>query len=369
MENRLMKLSRVAALILITLTAITSQGLALTQQKQNGASPKIVTQSFTHDFGEVKAGEPLNYSFIIKNGGNADLQIKNVAPSCGCTASEFDKLIAPGKEGKISLSIANTDHYSGEVSKSATVTTNDPTRPTFTLILRAYFKPTTPAGGPSAPKAPGIAPGKAAGVYTISPSDRWFTSALSGTTSATKIYFYNRESAPVRITKVEPGGTDFKVSLTPIEDGKRYELYVSTNPELKPGQYKQSAKLMTDSESTPEMILNFEATVFAKVLASPTSISLPKIQIGSDIASINLPPIYIRKVRELGLNLKEVHSSLPFINVNVKTEIEGQFYIIHLALDPSKIKGPGEYKGEVIVDTNDVEVPQLKVPVQITFTK
>lgn len=361
--------SKATAIVLFIIAAIASPGLASNQEKQKGSSPKLVTQSFTHDFGEVEAGNPLNYSFIIKNEGSADLQIKNVAPSCGCTASEYDKVIAPGKEGKVTLGVAVTEHYSGEVAKSATVTTNDPTYPTFNLILRAYFKPTTKPGGPTAPKTPGLAPGKAAGPYTISPSDRWYTSALSGTSSATKIHFYNREATPVRITKADSGGTDFKVVLTPLEDGKRYELYVATNPALKPGQYKQAVKLSTDSTSMPEIELYLEATVFAKVLASPTSISLPKLQLGTDIASINMPVIYIRKVRELGLNLKEVHSSLPFLNLDVKTEIEGQFYTIKLTIDPSKIKGPGEYKGEVIVDTNDAEVPQLKIPVQFAFTK
>lgn len=362
-------INRLAALTLLILTATVSPALALNQEKQNGPSPKLVTKSFTHDFGEVNAGYPLKHSFIIRNEGKADLEIKNVAPSCGCTASDYDGIIAPGMEGKITLGIAATEHYSGEVSKSATVTTNDPTRPTFNLILRAYFKPTTKPGGPSAPKAPGLAPGKAAGPYTISPSDRWFTSALSGTTSATKIHFYNREAQPVRITKVEAGGTDFKVQLTPIEDGRRYELHIATNPQLKPGQYKQSVKLQTDSSSTPEISLHLEATVFAKVLASPTAISLPKIQLVSDVASISLPVIYVRKVRELGLNIKEVRSTLPFLKLEVKTEIEGQFYTIKLSLDPSKIKGPGDYKGEVIVDTNDVEVPQLKVPVNLSFMK
>jgi hypothetical protein len=361
--------NRVAALVLIAIVTTASPVLAFGQEHPNGSAPKLVTQSFTHDFGEVKPGEPLKYSFIIKNEGNANLQITSVAPSCGCTASEYDKIIAPGKEGKITLAVGVTDHYVGETTKSATVNTNDPARPTFNLILRAYFKPTTKPGGAEASKAPGMAPGKAAGPYTISPSDRWFTSALSGTTSATKITFYNRETAPVRITKVEAGGSDFNVSLTPIEDGKRYELFVSTNPALKPGQYKQDVKLTTDDKTTQEIKLHLEATVFAKVLASPSFISMPKLDMVSDIASINMPAIYIRKVRELGLNLKDVRSSLPFLKLEVKTEIEGQFYIIKLSLDPSKIEKPGDYKGEVIVDTNDAEVPQLKIPINISFSK
>ena len=46
----------------------------------SGGEPKLVIESFTHDFGEVKSGAPLQFSFIVKNQGKADLLIKNVAP-------------------------------------------------------------------------------------------------------------------------------------------------------------------------------------------------------------------------------------------------------------------------------------------------
>ena len=46
----------------------------------SGGAPKLVIESYTHDFGEVKSGEPLRYAFKIKNEGNADLVINNVSP-------------------------------------------------------------------------------------------------------------------------------------------------------------------------------------------------------------------------------------------------------------------------------------------------
>ena len=46
----------------------------------SGAAPRLVIESYTHDFGEVKSGDPLRYAFKIKNEGNADLVINNVAP-------------------------------------------------------------------------------------------------------------------------------------------------------------------------------------------------------------------------------------------------------------------------------------------------
>ena len=44
------------------------------------AAPLLVIDSFTHDFGEVKAGTALRYAFKIKNQGKADLLINSVSP-------------------------------------------------------------------------------------------------------------------------------------------------------------------------------------------------------------------------------------------------------------------------------------------------
>ena len=44
------------------------------------AVPKLLLESFSHDFGQVKAGTPLKFSFKIKNDGKSDLLIKSVNP-------------------------------------------------------------------------------------------------------------------------------------------------------------------------------------------------------------------------------------------------------------------------------------------------
>ena len=46
----------------------------------SGGGPQLTIESMTHDFGEVKAGQPLRYAFKIKNTGTADLMINSVTP-------------------------------------------------------------------------------------------------------------------------------------------------------------------------------------------------------------------------------------------------------------------------------------------------
>jgi len=113
--------------------------LAFSTLAQDGGKPRLSIPSLEHSFGSVKAGTPLTYSFEIKNAGKVDLEIKSVSPSCGCTTSKYDKVIAAGQTGSVTLEVAKTDGYKGEVAKTATVTTNDPEHQTFTLTLRATF--------------------------------------------------------------------------------------------------------------------------------------------------------------------------------------------------------------------------------------
>jgi hypothetical protein len=64
---------------LCLLLAFAAAALAQGSPAPDG-EPKLVIASFTHDFGEVKSGTPLEYAFVIKNTGKADLLIKSVAP-------------------------------------------------------------------------------------------------------------------------------------------------------------------------------------------------------------------------------------------------------------------------------------------------
>jgi hypothetical protein len=269
--------------------------------------------------------------------------------------------VPPGKEGKIELAVEHTEGYTGEVAKSASVSTNDPKTPNFSLILRARFKSDSVPGAPPAPAA--LNP-KA--VFTVEPSDRWISSALTGSSSSNTLYLYNPQPTLVHLKKVIPGGTDFTATLDTIQDGKRYQLIVASNPALKPGHYVQTVKVVTDSTAQPEVAIELDLTVYPKVFASPTSIIMPTLSVATDLTTINWPMIFVRRVREQGLKIKSYNSTLPFIKLELITETEGQVYTFRITLDPTKIK-PGAFNGKVHIETNDPDVPVIDVPIQGSF--
>lgn len=266
----------------------------------------------------------------------------------------------PGKEGKVELAVEHTEGFTGEVSKAASVSTNDPKNPTFNLVLRARFKSDSPGA------LPVVAPLNPNPVFTVEPGERVTTSVLVGSSNSNTFYLYNPQSNPIHVKSVAPGGNDFTAAIETLQDGKRYQLTLASNPALKPGHYVQTIKVLTDSPAQPVISIELDLTVYPKVFASPTSIIMPVLPAASDLSAINWPMIYIRKIRETGLKIKSYMSTLPFLKLELLTETENQVYRIKLTIDSSKIK-PGEFKGMVRIETNDPDVPFVEIPVQGAF--
>lgn len=122
------QLKQFAAIALLALTALTAQA----QENKTKAAPKLIVASANYDFGSVKEGTEIKHTFKILNDGSASLEIKNVSPGCGCTASEFSKVVAPGEMGQITLTV-NTAGMMGKTERYADIISNDPENPFYKL--------------------------------------------------------------------------------------------------------------------------------------------------------------------------------------------------------------------------------------------
>src|SRR6201993_123091 len=64
----------------------------------NGPAPRIQFATPVYDFGKAKAGEPIKYSYVFTNTGDAVLEVTHVQPSCGCTtAGDWTRKVEPGQ--------------------------------------------------------------------------------------------------------------------------------------------------------------------------------------------------------------------------------------------------------------------------------
>lgn len=89
-----------------------------------GKMPIIKFENTEHDFGTIKAGEKVEYTYKFANDGTADLLITDAKASCGCTVPDYTKTpVAPGKTGEVHV-VFDSAGKSGEVSKTVTLTLN-----------------------------------------------------------------------------------------------------------------------------------------------------------------------------------------------------------------------------------------------------
>ena len=93
------------------------------------------------NFGSVERGEVLSHDFLFTNVGKGDLKIQGVHSSCGCAATEIDqgKVYAPGEKGTLRVKF-NTANFSGKLSKSLTIMTNQRSRSLRVLRLKVNVR-------------------------------------------------------------------------------------------------------------------------------------------------------------------------------------------------------------------------------------
>jgi len=98
--------------------------------------PVITFEKDFHDFGNLKSGEKVTYSFKFKNTGKTLLVISSVTTSCGCTVSDYPRQpIKPGEDATIDVSYDSEGKH-GLQNKTVTVFSNTQP-PTNMLRIKA----------------------------------------------------------------------------------------------------------------------------------------------------------------------------------------------------------------------------------------
>jgi Protein of unknown function (DUF1573) len=96
-------------------------------------SPRISVDPMSFDFGKALQNRTLHKDFVVRNFGTADLEIKRVSTSCGCTAALADSTtVEPGASTTLRVDL-QTRTYEGKLERKVIVESNDPKSP---LVLK-----------------------------------------------------------------------------------------------------------------------------------------------------------------------------------------------------------------------------------------
>lgn len=95
-----------------------------TDTAKSDSLPFITFDERAVDLGRIVEGEIVGAEFFFKNTGKANLIIKDVQASCGCTIPKWEKMpVPPGKEGSIQV-LFNTSGRTGLQNKSVRIISN-----------------------------------------------------------------------------------------------------------------------------------------------------------------------------------------------------------------------------------------------------
>lgn len=114
---------------------------AIPNTDERSSIPRIEVLPTYFDFGKIKFGDTVTYSFKVKNIGENVLEIKRVATSCACTTANILKTqLEPGQETELTISYdsdAMPLHGSGREERIIWVRSNDPQNPQVEVKIYA----------------------------------------------------------------------------------------------------------------------------------------------------------------------------------------------------------------------------------------
>jgi hypothetical protein len=349
MSNRVDALVRFSSLLLAA-PAVTVLGAGAAQAQ---AGPKLVVAEPLKDMGVQPKGAKIEWSFAVRNGGDADLVIASAEPNCGCTVAAFDKVIGPGKTGKVTLRL-DTSAFAGPISKYVTLRTNDPSAPAARVTVSAIVKPYVDA--------------YPAGFVRFN--------TLQRDTDKQAVTLYSEDAEPFEILSVTSPVPWIRVEKRKLAAGEavagvgragqaQYRIEVTVGgPGAKVGPIAEKIRIATNSKHQPEYLLSVSGVIRPDFRVEPTAINFGEVA-ASDTAATRT--ILLRSndlAKPDGFAVTKAVSDIAGVTAMVKpTDKSGEYQV---TLQVGRTAAPGAFSGSVKVHTNDPLTPVVTVPVKGT---
>lgn len=321
--------------------------LALAAAAFAATGPKAVAVEPVKDVGAVEKGKKVVHEFVIRNDGDEPLQITEVQAACGCTATSYDRTIAPGQTGVVRAELDSTT-FSGGIAKSVTAYTNDPATPKIELTIKAVVEPLL-----------AVRPGYA----------RFIKREAQGPAKVEQILWSPRGEA-FEITKVESPFPFLEVTYRPATDADRREVNAPSGGWV--------VDLALDYDSAPAGALADKVTIHT---SHPTQkvVEIPVSGFVQPAVAVTPPVVDFGDVRLDGPVRGSVHvrGNIPgqeFALTRVEDDLAGleasiepsgagpREFDVRLQLGPAMPKGL--FNGTLKLYTNHPLRPVVEVPVK-----
>jgi hypothetical protein len=343
---------------------------------QSGPAPRIDWLDGEKDFGELIQGQTADHTFRLKNGGEGDLIVSQIKPSCGCTHAATSVLddggnrtpyslgaaIRPGQEFEVAIHF-NTQGKRDQAHGQVSLYSNDPR-----TVLNLTFK---------------------ANVKTFLSVEPTYLNLESMATTDVREGHVIVKSALVPKFKLAPApdvAPELKFECTPrggdAENGApEWDVRVTLGPGVPEGTFNRNVRLLTDQpvpgappaadgkatmHETQFMVM---AQVKGMVTCEPMFVSYGMLRPGQAASrtlrvSCNDPAFQLPAPKLSLANLKgEPFEYDDYITRTVKpiAGMEGKAYDVELACTGMPEALNGNFMGTLMIETGHPTKPKVEV--------
>jgi hypothetical protein len=307
-----------------------------TNSLPNTSGPKIQFAMPVYDFGRVKSGDLVKYSFVFTNGGDEVLQVNSVQPSCGCTtAGDWTRQVKPSETGSVAIQF-NSANFNGQVFKTISVTCNDKQKPVVVLQLKGtIWKPIELVPPYTILNIPPDAPSASASIRII-----------------------NNTEDPLTLSNPESSNKSFNPTLTATKPGKEFQLTIASGESVNTGNLQGKISFKTSWTNLPTLDVPFWVNVQPPLVVIPPHVMLPH----APLVGKSPTTVTIQNNSTNSLTLSDAIVNIPGVDVEIKEIQPGRVYHALLTF-PEGFEIPAGKQVALTMKSSNPRMPEIRVPV------
>ncbi len=298
-----------------------------------GAPCLNVPESF-HSFGHIYRGQKVQHLFLLKNVGEANLEIKAVNASCGCTAAApSQKIIPPMGEAYIEVTF-NSTNFTGKVKKTVSVETNDPQEPVHTLTLEAYVIEEV----------------------TATPPRLTLGQIKQGEGRNLQVEIKSPLGLDLKVPKAQSSSKAIMVNSIERQPNGEYIIQLEVKKDSQPGRFSGDLVVYTSSQHQPTITIPFFGEVVGHVSVFPPQLSFGLVRKGKAVSRQVLVTLHDQETKLTNIQIEpEVFS--------FKRDVQkgGTFCRIDVTLN--KEAPTGTLAGKLKIHTTSKTQPLISIPI------
>jgi hypothetical protein len=317
----------------------------------------VVDGDLTHHFGMAAQQAKIEKDWVIKNEGEANLELSKGPPACSCTIADFANgqntiSLKPGEKTTLHLTF-HTNNYNGAYHKPATVVTNDPLHPTLEFVGEGTIRPSVV-------------------LYPPEPTINYLEISNDQDDHRSSLALYSPDRPEIRITELissrpnkivvahEPLAPEDCKELK-VQQGHRITINVLGTMPL--GAFREEVVVKTDHPKQPELKLTVAGKMVGPISTSPERLRL--FPVYSRTGATGSLTMTVRGLRPTTFEIARKPEKFKVeIAPNDQTRQAGQ-YRLTVTVPPGL--PPELIMDEIVLKTDHPKAAEVKIPLDVVI--